>query len=89
MISTSFPIRDAWWFGAVNPPNIDLANEELLRSHLQAVWLTETGVKLGQSVRDVLDLENIDELPLLDENYASGRFNPSHRQSTDTCASNT
>lgn len=52
--------------GAVNPPNIDLANEELLRSHLQAVWLTETGVKLGQSVRDVLDLENIDELPLLD-----------------------
>ena len=43
--------------GAVNPPNIDLANEDLVRSHLQAVWLAETGVKLGSSVRDVLDRE--------------------------------
>lgn len=50
--------------GAVNPPNIDLANEDLIRSHLQAVWLAETGVKLGRSVRDVLDLEKPDELPL-------------------------
>ena len=29
--------------GVVNPPNIDLANEDLIRSHLQAVWLAETG----------------------------------------------
>jgi len=53
--------------GAVNPPNIDLANEDLIRSHLQAVWLAETGVKLGSSVRDVLDREKPDELPLHDE----------------------
>ena len=46
--------------GVVNPPNIDLANEDLIRSHLQAVWLAETGVKLGKSVRDVLDMENSD-----------------------------
>ena len=50
--------------GAVNPPTIDLANEDLIRSHLQAVWLCETGVKLGPSVRDVLDRERPDELPL-------------------------
>ena len=53
--------------GAVNPPNIDLANEDLIRSHLQAVWLTETGVMLGSSVHDVLDLEKPDTLPLHDE----------------------
>ena len=53
--------------GAVNPQNIDLANEDLVRSHLQAVWLAETGVKLGPSVRDVLDREQPDELPLHDE----------------------
>ena len=53
--------------GVVNPPNIDLANEDLVRSHLQAVWLTETGIKLGPSVRDVLDREKPDKLPLLDE----------------------
>ena len=50
--------------GAVNPPTIDLANEDLIRSHLQAVWLAETGVMLGSSVRDVLDRENTEELPL-------------------------
>ena len=53
--------------GAVNPPNIDLANEDLIRSHLQAVWLAETGVMLGSSVRDVLDREKPDALPLHDE----------------------
>ena len=53
--------------GAVNPPNIDLANEDLVRSHLQAVWLAETGVKLGSSVRDVLNREESDVLPLHEE----------------------
>ena len=53
--------------GAVNPPTIDLANEDLIRSHLQAVWLAETGVKLGSSVRDVLDREKPDDLPLHNE----------------------
>ena len=53
--------------GAVNPPNIDLANEDLIRSHLQAVWLAETGIKLGPSVPEVLDREKPDELPLHDE----------------------
>ena len=53
--------------GAVNPPNIDLANEDLIRSHLQAVWLAETGVKLGTSVRDVLDREKSDSLPIHEE----------------------
>ena len=50
--------------GVVNPPVIDLANEDLVRSHLQAVWLAETGVWLGSSVRDVLDLEQADGLPM-------------------------
>lgn len=53
--------------GSVSPPNIDLANEDLVRSHLQAVWLSETGVKLGPSVPDVLDREHRDELPIHSE----------------------
>jgi hypothetical protein len=51
--------------GAVNPPALDLANEDLIRSHLNAVWLGETGQKLGSSVQDVLDKERLPELPLL------------------------
>lgn len=53
--------------GSVNPPNIDLANEELVKSHLHAVWLSETGKELGSSVRDVLDLEKGNELPLRED----------------------
>ena len=52
--------------GAVSPPTIDLANEDLIRSHLHAVWLAETGVRLGQSVREVLNSEKPD-LPLLED----------------------
>ncbi len=53
--------------GAVSPPNIDLANEDLIRSHFQAVWLAETGVMLGSSVRDVVDRESPEALPLHDD----------------------
>lgn len=53
--------------GVVSPPTIDLANEDLVRSHLHAVWLAESGVKLGASVREVLDVENAAELPLRQE----------------------
>ena len=50
--------------GAVNAPSIDLANEDLVRSHLHAVWLVETGASPGKSVREALDLENPVKLPL-------------------------
>jgi ATP-dependent helicase YprA (DUF1998 family)/very-short-patch-repair endonuclease len=53
--------------GVVNPPAIDLANEDLIRSHLHAVWLGETGQKLGPSVQDVLDKEKLPDLPLLSQ----------------------
>jgi hypothetical protein len=42
--------------GRVAPPRLDLANEDLIQAHLQAVWLAETGVSLGKTLRDVLDL---------------------------------
>ncbi|MCD6388091.1 MAG: hypothetical protein J7L69_01680, partial [Desulfobulbaceae bacterium] len=42
--------------GAVQPPRIDLGNEDLVRSHVQAIWLAETGMDLGKSLQDILDL---------------------------------
>ena len=53
--------------GVVNPPTIDLANEDLIRNHLHAIWLGETGVKLGPSVKDVLDLDQTSMLPVHQE----------------------
>src|SRR5438093_7477977 len=50
--------------GAVTPPRLDLANEDLIRAHVQAIWLAETGQDLHHSVADLLDLSK-EELPLL------------------------
>lgn len=41
--------------GVVSPPQLDLANEDLIRSHIHAIWLSETGLSLGTSLRDILD----------------------------------
>ena len=43
--------------GAVSPPRLDLANEDLVRAHVHAVWLAETGEWLGNSLTDLLDVE--------------------------------
>jgi very-short-patch-repair endonuclease len=63
--------HDAYFFkrqermvaGSVAPPRLDLANEELLRAHVHAIWLSEVGVNLGDSLADVLDV-NTRGLPL-------------------------
>ncbi len=68
--------------GSVNPPMIDLANEELIKSHLHSVWLAETGQKLGTSVKDVLDLEKPDTLPVRDD-LATFMNRPAVRERTD------
>jgi len=52
--------------GQVNPPTLDLANRELIQSHLHAVWLAETGKKLDSSVRGLLDM-NDPKAPLSEE----------------------
>lgn len=52
--------------GAVRPPRMDLGNEDLIRSHVHAIWLAETGQSLGTSLRELLDLNQLPELPLLD-----------------------
>src|SRR3972149_2257573 len=52
--------------GKVTPPRLDLANEDLIRSHVHGIWLAETGQGLGRSLRDILALSADDlRLPLL------------------------
>lgn len=53
--------------GSVSPPTVDLANEDLVRSHLHSVWLAETGAKLGQAVPDLINRVDNDNLPLIHE----------------------
>ncbi|MFN8124676.1 MAG: helicase-related protein [Thermoleophilia bacterium] len=51
--------------GQVAPPRLDLGNEDLVRAHVHALWLAETGADLGSSLADVLDLAHPD-LPVRD-----------------------
>lgn len=53
--------------GQVNAPTLDLANLELVKSHMHAIWLAETNKRLGNSVRDLLDMNQPDTLPIADE----------------------
>lgn len=49
--------------GQVSPPRLDLANEDLVRAHVHAIWLAETGISLGKSLKEILDLSD-EELTL-------------------------
>jgi len=42
--------------GVVKPPALDLANRDLVRAHLHAVWLAESGQELEADIPRVLDL---------------------------------
>ncbi|MBE0448018.1 MAG: DEAD/DEAH box helicase [Actinobacteria bacterium] len=52
-----FKRPDAMVAGAVTPPRLDLANEDLVRAHIQAIWLAEANLSLGSSLQDILDIE--------------------------------
>lgn len=53
--------------GQVEAPRLDVANEDLLRAHVHAVWLAESGLDLGRSISDVLDLaDEVDEPVVFD-----------------------
>jgi very-short-patch-repair endonuclease len=50
--------------GQVRAPRLDLTNEDLVRAHIQAVWLSETNLDLKSSLADLLELDG--EPPLLE-----------------------
>ena len=42
--------------GQVSAPRLDLANEDLLRAHVHAIWLSVAGLNLGRSLAEVIDV---------------------------------
>ena len=52
--------------GAVRPPALDIGNKNLVTSHLQAIWLAETGLALSPDIPEILDLQK-PRYPLKDE----------------------
>lgn len=70
--------HDQWFFrnatemvhGVVKPPTLDLANRDLVESHLHAVWLASVEHELDTSIAPLLDLEQ-DAKPIHDALQAS------------------
>jgi len=50
--------------GAVTPPRLDLSNEDLLRAHIHAIWLAETGIDLKDTLKEILAMTG--DPPLLE-----------------------
>ena len=56
--------------GEVAPPRIDLANEELVKAHVHAIWLEEAQIDLKTSLSEILDMSgDSPSLELLDDIY--------------------
>lgn len=65
--------------GVVAPPRIDLSNEELLKSHLYAIYLSEVGIAaINDSIGDLLNLE--DRLALSMKEEVKEKLNISSEQ---------
>ena len=55
-----FERPEAMVSGIVRPPAIELANRDLVRAHLHAIWLAESGKELAADIPHVLDLTHRD-----------------------------
>ncbi|MFN3369631.1 MAG: helicase-related protein, partial [Thermus sp.] len=61
-----FRHREEMVAGAVRAPNLDLANEALLKAHIQAEWLASTGLALRDSIPDTVNIQ-VEGYPLHQE----------------------
>lgn len=73
-----FDRQSAMVAGVVAPPQIDLANEDLLRAHIHAVWLSKTGLGMRHSMLDLVDTSQ-SEYPLWPEVQAHMQLSPAQQ----------
>lgn len=65
-----FQRREKIVAGEVIAPRLDLSNEELIKTHIHAIWLSSISIDFLDSIASILDLENIDSsYPILPEIY--------------------
>jgi Lhr-like helicase len=84
--------HDQWFFhhanemvhGVVRAPTLDLANRDLVESHLQAVWLANAHIALDVSIAPMLDLDQPGK-PLI-KSYHDALNDPSATQRAQASA---
>ncbi len=52
--------------GSVSPPRIDLGNEDLIRAHIHAIWLSFVRLRMRSSIADIIDVA-LPDLPFFPE----------------------
>ena len=50
--------------GSVKAPSLDIINEALLKAHIHAVWLSQIRLPLGNSIEEVVEIADLENLPL-------------------------
>lgn len=50
--------------GVVRSPQLDLGNEDLVKAHIHAIWLGKTGLDLGNSIAEIIEVTQLPELPI-------------------------
>jgi hypothetical protein len=65
--------------GSVRPPRLDIANEALVRAHLHAVWLAQVRLPLGDSIEQVINTDDEQNLPLREEAQRAIRLSEAAR----------
>lgn len=61
--------------GVVAPPKLELANKDLIESHVYSIWLARTGLYLGDSMNQILDLDS-EGYPLKDSVRSQLKLSP-------------
>lgn len=67
--------HDHWFFkrqnemvcGTVNPPALDLANRDMVESHIRAIWLHAAEYQLSGAIVKILDLSDDSSYPVREE----------------------
>jgi len=67
--------------GSVAPPRIDIRNHDLVRSHVNAIWMEVARPDLGKTLTTVLDVDSVDrKFPLPIKSWLEHELkNPIHR----------
>jgi very-short-patch-repair endonuclease len=65
--------------GVVVPPKLELGNQDLIESHIYSIWLAHTGLYLGDSMNQILDLD-MDKFPLKDTVRSQLTLTPTARE---------
>nr|MCR5258434.1 DUF1998 domain-containing protein [Desulfovibrio sp.] len=68
--------------GSVTTPRLDLANEDLVRAHVHALWIAEAGLDLRHSLKELLDTTGPDPTLNLEPSVLAHLQDPAPRERT-------